>query len=69
MNMASEVCYREAHSSPTARHHDADDRNGHSDQHHRQRQSYSSYRVVPLDQNLERPKPDVKETAPARGAS
>jgi hypothetical protein len=37
MNMASEVCYREAHSSPTAQHHDADDCDSHSDQHRRQR--------------------------------
>ena len=33
MNMASEVCYREAHSSPTAQHHDADYCKGHSEQH------------------------------------
>jgi hypothetical protein len=31
--------------------HDADDRDSHSGQHHRQRPSDSSNRVVPLDQN------------------
>jgi len=40
------VCYREAHSSPTAQHHDADDCNSHSDQHHRQRPPHSSNRPV-----------------------
>jgi hypothetical protein len=39
----------------------------HSDQHRRQRQSDSSNRVVPLDQNL-RAKCGIKETAPARVA-
>jgi hypothetical protein len=38
-----------AKSTPTAQHHDADDCNSHSDQHHRQRQSDSSNRVVALD--------------------
>ena len=37
MNTASEGCYRETHSSPTARHHDADDCDSHGGQHHRQR--------------------------------
>jgi hypothetical protein len=43
-----------------------DDRNGHSDQHRRQRQSDSSI-AWSLDQNL-RPNADIKETAPARVA-
>ena len=50
-----------------AQHHDADDRNGHSDQHRRQRPSHSSHRVVALDPNLERPKPDIKRNGPSAG--
>jgi hypothetical protein len=33
-------------------HHDADDCNSHSDQHHRQRPPHSSNRVITLDQNF-----------------
>jgi hypothetical protein len=47
--------------------HDADDCNSQGDL-HQQRPSYSSNRVVPLDQNFEGPNADIKETAPAWGA-
>jgi hypothetical protein len=50
-----------------ARHHDADNRDSHSGQHHRQRPPEISDSMVTLDQNFERPKSNVSRKRPQLG--